>query len=149
MSEMPPPSGPPSYPPPPGGGGSYPPPGGYPPPPGGQYPPPQPPASSDRTLMLVLSYLGLLALIPLIAKKDDREVQWHAKNGLFLFIAYFIVVIAWMFIRHFLPTALACGLGFVHCILWIGYLVVIILAIMKATKGERMRFPIISDLADK
>ena len=141
MSEMPPPSVPPSYPPPPGGGGQY-------PPPGGQYPPP-PPASSDRTLMLVLSYLGLLSLIPLLAKKDDRDLQWHAKNGLFLFLAYFIVVIVWIIIRMFLPSSLACGLSFVSCALWIGYLVLIILAIMKATKGERMRFPVISDFADK
>ena len=142
MSEMPPPSVPPSYPPPPGGGGQY-------PPPGGQYPPPPPPTGSDRTLMLVLSYLGLLALVPLLAKKDDREVQWHAKNGLFLFIAYVAVVIVWIIIRMFLPSSLACGLSWVSCILWIGYIVVIILAIMKATKGDRMRFPLISDLADK
>lgn len=148
MSEIPPPSVPPSYPPPPGGGGQYPPPGGQYPPPGGQYPPP-PPTNSDRTLMLVLSYLGLLALIPLLVKRDDREVQWHAKNGLFLFVAYIVVVIAWEIVRHFLPSALGCGLGFVGCILWIGYIVLIILAIMKATKGERMRFPVISDLADK
>ena len=148
MSQMPP--VPPSYPPPPGGGGSYPPPpgGGY-PPPGGPYPPPPPPTSSDRTLMLVLSYLGLLALIPLIAKKEDRDIQWHAKNGLFLFVAYVVVIIVWIIIRIFLPSSLTCALSWVSCILWAGYIVLIILAIMKATKGERMRFPVISDLADK
>ena len=43
-----------------------------------------PAPSSDRTIMLVLSYLGILALIPLLMKKDDPEVQWHAKNGLAL-----------------------------------------------------------------
>ena len=58
-----------------------------PPPPGGGYtPPPAPaggaPASSDRTMMVALSYLWILALIPLLMKKEDKEVQWHAKNGL-------------------------------------------------------------------
>ena len=43
--------------------------------------------------MLVLSYIGLLALIPLLVKKDDREVQWHAKNGLAIFVAHIIIII--------------------------------------------------------
>ena len=37
--------------------------------------------------MLVLSYLWLASLIPLFTKKDDSEIQWHAKNGLALAIA--------------------------------------------------------------
>ncbi len=31
--------------------------------------------SSNRTVMLILSYLGLLALVPLLVEKDDQEVQ--------------------------------------------------------------------------
>lgn len=99
--------------------------------------------------MLVLSYLGLLALIPLLVKKDDREVQWHAKNGLVLFFAMFVVYIVWFIIQYFLPDALSCALSFVSCIIWLGYLAVIIMAIMKAVKGERMRIPVVSDMADK
>jgi uncharacterized membrane protein len=137
MSDMPPPSIPPSSPPPPGGG-SY-----SPPPPAGSA------GGSDRTLMLVLSYVGLLALVPLFIKKDDREVQWHAKNGLAIFLAYIIVVIAWAIINNFLPASIGCALSFVSCGLWIAYLVVIILGIMKALKGERFRVPGISDFADK
>jgi hypothetical protein len=64
MSEIPPPTVPPATPPPPGGGSYTPPP---PPPPGGVSP------SSDRTLMIVLSYLGLLALIPYLTKKTPRS----------------------------------------------------------------------------
>lgn len=131
---------PPSTPP----GGSYTPP--PPPPPGG---PTGAPGSSDRTVMLVLSYLGLLALIPLIVKKDDREVQWHAKNGLFLFVAYIILIIAWTIINNFLPSSVGCALSFISCALWIGYLALCIMAIMKAVNGQRMRFPVISDMADK
>jgi uncharacterized membrane protein len=140
MSSVPP-SIPPSSPPPPGGGAYPPPPGGYTPPPGG--------ASSDRTLMLVLSYIGLLALIPLLVKKEDREVQWHAKNGLAIFVAYIIVIILWNIVTYFLPTTIGCVLSFVGCALWIGYLVIIILGIMKALKGERFIVPGISDFADK
>ena len=64
---------------------------GVPPPP--EPPPTAPPAGppgGDKSLMLVLSYLGLLAIIPLLVEKDE-EVQWHAKNGLVLFLAVFAV----------------------------------------------------------
>src|SRR5215469_5978975 len=35
-------------------------------------------------VMLVLAYLGLLALIPLLTVNDSEFVKWHAKNGLVL-----------------------------------------------------------------
>ena len=40
------------------------------------------PVSENRTLMLVLSYLGPLALVPYLTEKSDREVMWHSRNGL-------------------------------------------------------------------
>ena len=56
-----------------------------PPPSGGGYTPAPPAGGGDRTLWLILSYLGILSLIPWLAKKDDAEVQWHAENGVALF----------------------------------------------------------------
>ena len=43
--------------------------------------------SSNRNVMILLSYLWLLALVPLLTEKDDKEVQWHAKHGLVLMVA--------------------------------------------------------------
>ena len=43
--------------------------------------------------MIVLSYLGLLALIPLLVEKNDKEVQWHAKHGLVLLVAEIVLFI--------------------------------------------------------
>jgi uncharacterized membrane protein len=144
MSETP--SVPPTYtPPPPPGGGSYTPP--PPPPPGGG-----PAPGGDRTLMLVLSYLGILALIPLLTKKEDREIQWHAKNGLALAIAWVAVWIVWTIISIVLAKVigpLACGANLVGCIIGIAFFVVDIMAMIKAINGQRMRVPVVSDLADK
>ena len=143
MSEIPPPTVPPATPP---------------PPPGGSYTPPPPPPNgggsssapaSDRTIMLVLSYLGILALIPLLVKKDDKEVQWHAKNGLALTIAWFAVWVVVAVVEHFMPAFISCGIAMVHCVIAIGFIVLIVVAIMKALKGERMRFPVITDIAEK
>jgi uncharacterized membrane protein len=152
MSEIPPPTIPPATPPPPGGGSYTPPPpppgGGYNPPPSGANPPPAG-GSSDRTLMLVLSYLGILALIPLLTKKEDREVQWHAKNGLAIFVGYIVIYILMAVLMRFLPAGAGCGIGLLNCVLWIAYIVVIVVCIVKATKNERFRVPFISDFADK
>ena len=137
MSEMPP-TVPPATPPP--GGGSYTPP---PPPAGGG------PVSSDRTLMLILSYLWLLCLIPLITKKEDREIQWHAKNGLALMIAEVVLWIILFVVGFFMPDIVGCGLATVQCVLWLGIVVLHIIAMMKALKGERLRIPMVSDFADK
>lgn len=112
-------------------------------------PPPSPPASdSNRTLMLVLSYLGILGLIPLLMEKEDREVQWHAKHGLVLFGALIALQILVMFVGSVAPTV-GCILSLGLTILWLGYVVVVILCITKALKGERFRVPGLSDFADK
>lgn len=150
MSEIPPPTVPPSTPPPPGG--SYTPP----PPPGGSYTPPPPPpgggttgGSSDRTLMVVLSYLWILCLIPLLTKKDDAEVQWHAKNGTALLGAEVIVWILFFVLHRFMFSMMACGLTTIECVVWLGFLAIRIICIVKGTSGQRFRIPVITDLAEK
>jgi uncharacterized membrane protein len=142
MSEIPPPAVPP-----PPGGGSYSPP---PPPPGG--PGYGAPAGGDRTIWVVLSYLGILSLIPYFAKKDDpdQEIRWHAKNGLGLFIAeiiiYAVFFVASIALRN---SFLGCGLAAAQCVLWLAFLVISIICIVKGIGGQRYRIPYITDFAEK
>jgi len=140
MSETP--HVPPSPPPPPPGGSYTPPP---PPPPGGA------PVSSDRTIFLVLSYLGIFCLIPLLAKKDDSEVQWHAKNGAALFGAEILCWIVFMILGFALRRLmfLGCGIGVIECVLWLAFLGVRIMCIVKGVGGQRFRVPVITDFAEK
>ncbi|MCU1229063.1 MAG: hypothetical protein JWO97_1947 [Acidobacteria bacterium] len=144
MSEMP----PSSYTPPPPGGGSYTPPPPPPPPVGGL--PPGPP-SSDRTLMIVLAWLWLLGLIPLLTKKDDPEVQWQAKNGLTLFGVEIACWILFMILGGTLGRmiGIGCGIATIQCVIWLVFLVVRIMALIKGVGGQRMRIPVVSDLAEK
>lgn len=124
-------------------------------PPGGSYTPPPPSGSaapsSDRTLMVVLSYLWLLSLIPLLVKKNDRDIQWHAKNGLVLLgaeIACWIVFGAVGFaLRN--SGVLGCGMGVIECGIWIAFLVVRVMSIVKGVGGQRFRIPVVTDLAEK
>ena len=129
---------------------------GVPPPPPTYNPPPPPPPSgggapsSDRNAMLVLSYLGLLALIPWLTKKEDPEIQWHAKHGLVLFGAFFIGVILLNVLSYVLPSEISCLFGcFPWLLVWGAYIAVAILCISKALKGERFIIPGLSDFANK
>lgn len=127
MSEIPPPPGGGSYSPAPTGGGST--------------------GSSDRTIMLVLSYLGILALIPFFAKKDDREVQWHAKNGLVITAAWIVLGILLGVISQI--PGMGCAVQTIWCVFPILILVVAVLGIVKAVNGQRFVIPGLSDFADK
>lgn len=142
MSEIPPPSVPPATPPPPGGGSYTPPP---PPPPGGA----GPSAGGDRTLMVVLSYLWILFLIPLLTKKEDSEVQWHAKNGAAIFGTEIVLWILFFVLGRFMPGFVGCGLATIECAIWLGFLVLRVVCIVKGVGGQRFRIPIITDFAEK
>ncbi len=107
-------------------------------------PPPAPPASSNRSAMLVLSYIGILALIPLLTEKNDREVQWHAKHGLVLLVAYLVLMVG-ITIASFVVGFF----GMLQIPLWLGYLVVMILGITNALNGKRFVIPGVSEFAEK
>lgn len=149
MSEIPPPTIPPATPPPPGGGSYTPPP--PPPPPvggGGGYTPG--PASSDRTLMVVLSYLGLLALIPYLTKKEDPDIHWHAKNGVGLLILDVVLMVVFMIISRIIPSnLLGCGIGMLQCVIWLGIFALHVYCIIQAVGGKRPRIPVVTDFAEK
>ena len=105
-------------------------------------PPPSGQRSSEQTIMLVLSYLGILALIPLLVEKEDAEVQWHAKHGWIVLSVAIAILAAIPFVGAFLGCA-------VMPFLWLVILIVHSVAIVKALKGERLIVPVISELADR
>jgi uncharacterized membrane protein len=94
--------------------------------------------------MIVLSYLWILAVIPLVTEKDDREVQWHAKHGLVLLVAEIILWVVVFILSSVIP--------FIGCVLWLAWipiLIIRILCIVKGVNGERFLIPALSDFADK
>lgn len=117
------------------------------PPPGGA--PPAGTPSSNRTIMIVLSYLWLLALVPLLVEKDDKEVQWHAKHGIVLMVAEIVLWIGTMILQVLLGTILGCVVGLLSFFVWIAILVVHILCIVKGVGGQRFLIPGVSQYADR
>jgi len=128
-----------------------------PPPPPPAEPPPQEAAakevvSENRNVMIVLSYLWLLALIPLLVEKEDREVQWHAKHGLVLTVVEVIVMIGLQVVVMILG-AVSGGLGCIFTLLipifMLAILIVHVLCIVKGINGQRFLIPGVSEFADK
>ncbi len=126
-----------------------------PPPPIGGSPPPPPPGggkvSENRGVMIALSYLGLLALIPLLVEKEDQEVQWHAKHGIVLLVAeivLFTVVGIMMMIIGQIPV-LGCVTLLAYPILVLAVFIFHIMAIVKGINGQRLLVPGVSQYADR
>jgi fumarate reductase subunit D len=91
-------------------------------------------------IMLVLAYLGILALIPLLTVKDSDFVKWHAKQGLVLGLGGGIIAT----IIGMIPV-----IGLISCLLMPAILVLCVMGIIKAMAGQRWRIPLVADLADK
>lgn len=131
-----------------------------PPPPSYNPPPPPPPSSGgpagtgyvspNRTIMIVLSYLWILAVVPLVAEKEDREVQWHAKHGLVLLVAE---IALWIVLSILSVATAGIDCGLTGCALqWlvsVAVLVVRIVAIVKGVNGQRLIIPGLSDFANR
>ena len=115
-------------------------------------PPPLPTAgapSSNRGVMIVLSYLWLLALVPLLVEKDDKEVQWHAKHGIVLMLAELFLWIAIYIVQAILGTVLGCLFALLTLPVGLGIIVVHILAIVKGIGGGRLIIPGVSQYVEK
>ena len=131
-----------------------PPPSYTPPPPPAGTPPPTGAVSPNRTIMLVLAYLGILAVIPLVVEKNDPEVQWHAKHGLVLLGFWIVVSIVLSLLSNVIGFAdpsgcLGCLWAGPSSIVGLAALVIHVLCIMKGINGQRFIIPGISQLADK
>ncbi len=105
--------------------------------------------SSNRNVMIVLSYLWLLALIPLIVEKDDREVQWHAKHGLILTGAELIFWVVFQMVTLALGSFLGCIVAIFSPLVALGLLILHVAAIIKGINGSRLIIPGLSQYADR
>jgi hypothetical protein len=116
----------------------------------------QPPAEhvapSNRALMIVLAYLPPLSLIPLLTEKEDAELQWHAKHGLVLMVAEFMVLVGLFAVTTLLgllTAGLFCAAYMVLPALFLVFLIVHAVAAFKGIGGGRLLIPGISDYTSR
>lgn len=109
-------------------------------------------ASSNRGVMIVLSYLWILALVPLLVEKEDKEVQWHAKHGIVLMVAEIVFWIAFNIVTFLFSSVFAplgCVIGLLGPLAALLFLAVHVMAIVKGMNGQRLIIPMVSEYANK
>jgi uncharacterized membrane protein len=86
----------------------------------------------DNRILAVIAYLWIFCLIPLLARRDSPYAQFHAKQGVVLAIAWFLV---WV-------------VGIIPLLGWLAFffgslvlVVVNLMAIIKAYSGEEWKIP--------
>ncbi len=87
----------------------------------------------ENKVIAMLSYIGILFLVPMLTKKDSKFCQAHAKQGLILFIA--AVVVGWI--------------PFLGQLVLLGIIVVAIIAIINTLDGKYWAIPVLDDLSKK
>ena len=89
--------------------------------------------SQENKLLAAISYLWIVSIIMLLMKKDSKFVQFHAKQGLILFIVSVILM--------FIPV-----LGW-----WLDIIILIavIVGFIKAISGEYYKIPVVYSLSSK
>ena len=111
-------------------------------------PAPDPADVEKNKIMGVLSYLGILVLIPILAAPQSKCARYHANQGFILLIAWVAgcIVIGcplslFQFFIHI--RLLACCLDLVPLAFFVGFAVLAIMGIINAVNGQMKPLPLI------
>lgn len=97
----------------------------------------------------LVSYLGILCLIPFFCEKENKFVMYHAKQGLNLVIDVAIATVALWLLA--IPLLLIPILGWLLIFLLgfgvnVGAIVLSVIGIVNACKGEAKELPLVNKL---
>ncbi|MEE9457043.1 MAG: DUF4870 domain-containing protein [bacterium] len=102
--------------------------------------------------LAAIGYLGILFLVPLLAKKENKFCQFHGKQGAVLFGLEVIGVIV-LVILSFVLGLVPCAGQAISLVLWLAFWVcalgLSIWGLVMALKGEYWKMPVIAPLAEK
>jgi fumarate reductase subunit D len=99
--------------------------------------------NDEDKLWAAIGYISILCLLPLLLKKDRSFVQFHAKQGLVLFIVEVALWIVSMFIGWI------AFIWAIFNIVYLGLVILVIIAIVKVIQGESWKIPIVSGYAER
>jgi len=95
-------------------------------------------------VMAVLSYIGLLVLIPIFAAKDSPYARFHANQGLVLLLAEIVYNIATGIINAIVGLAI---LKMILSIAGLLFLILMIMGLVNSATGKAKKLPIIGDIS--
>lgn len=91
--------------------------------------------AEENKVFAILAYLGVLVLVPLLAKKESKFAMFHAKQGLVLLIGW---IVGWLL-----------SFVFVGFIVDIALIVFSVWGVINAATGKYIKLPLIGDLSEK
>lgn len=106
----------------------------------------------NRGVMIVLAYLPPLSLIPLLLETADSDLQWHARHGLVLMVVEFMLMLglfAVITVLGLLTAGLFCAAYALLPVLFLAYLALHVVAVIKALSGDRLIVPGVSQYVDR
>ena len=95
-------------------------------------------------VMAILSYLGILVLIPYFAEKNNKYVAYHAKQGLNLFIIEIIASFAFSIFTAIFGLLLFFVVGILGAALSLASLALTIIGIVNVCNGKARELPVIN-----
>ena len=97
------------------------------------------PKSSGK-FWAIISYLGVLSLIPLVVRVKSDFARFHLKRGVVLFISEIIFTLIWI-----IPIIgwVIGSLGWILCILFS------LIGIIKASSNKEWKMPLLGKFAKK
>jgi uncharacterized membrane protein len=108
--------------------------------------------SPERTVLIVLAYLWLLAPVPLLLAGEDVEVRWHARHGLVLLVAELALWLALTVVGAALGAVPGSPVWMVSLLTpfaLLGLVAVHALCIVAGLRGKRFLIPNVSQYADR
>ena len=94
----------------------------------------------EGKILAILSYLGILCLVPLLLKKDNKFALFHGKQGLVIFLGEIAAAII-----SIVPF-LGWFIGFISVII---FGILSLVGIVQVLMGNYWKIPVVADLADK
>lgn len=103
----------------------------------------------QNKVMAVLSYLGILVLVPLFAAKDSPFARFHALQGINLFIleiAFGIVSFIITLIFAFISGILSTIWGLISWLVSLAFFVLVVIGLVNAAQGKAKELPLIGSI---
>ncbi len=97
-------------------------------------------ANSKNTVMGILSYLGILLIIPFLMEKNNSFVKYHLKQGIVLLAIEIVVWIIGM-------TSIMYGFSMILSLVNLATLVLSIIGIVNVVQGKEKEIPVVGQFS--
>ena len=101
--------------------------------------------AQQNKVMGILAYIGILVLVPIFAAKDSKFARFHANQGLVLAIFEAASYLIFSVILSMIPK-IGWLFGVIGWIISVGLLVLAVLGIVAAARGQAKELPIVGQI---